>query len=69
VARSEQTCAAGAAMFAAVVGGIYANVEDAQKAMGKGFEKEYLPDPARAVKYEDIYQKYLNLGEFTEKML
>ena len=67
VARSEQTCAAGATMFAAVVGGIYDKVEDAQKAMGKGFETEYLPDPANALKYAEIYQKYLNLGSFTEK--
>jgi L-ribulokinase len=69
VTRSEQTCAAGAAMFAAVVGDIYAKVEDAQKAMGKGFETEYLPDPARAVKYEDIYRKYLKLGKFTESLI
>lgn len=69
VARSEQTCAAGAATFAAVVGGIYTKVEDAQKAMGKGFEKEYLPIPENALKYAEIYQKYLALGEFTEKKL
>lgn len=69
VARSEQTCAAGAAMFAAVVGGIYSNVEHAQKAMGKGFEIEYLPNPANAMKYAEIYQKYLKLGSFTEKYL
>lgn len=69
IARSEQTCAAGAAMFASVVGGIYAKVEDAQKEMGKGFETEYLPNPSKAAKYEDIYQKYLNLGRFTESLL
>ena len=69
IARSEQTCAAGAAMFAAVVGGIYANVEDAQKAMGKGFENEYLPNQVNVSEYEKIYQKYLNIGNFTEKTL
>ena len=69
IARSEQTCAAGAAMFAAVVGRIYTNVEDAQKAMGKGFEKEYLPIPANAVNYSEIYQKYIALGKFTEENL
>ena len=69
IARSEQTCAAGAAMFAAVVAGIYAKVEDAQKAMDKGFESVYLPDPHIAAKYEDIYQKYLKLGKFTESLL
>jgi len=48
---------------------VYAKVEDAQKAMGKGFEKEYLPIPSNAKKYAEIYQKYLALGEFTEKAL
>ncbi|MBC7743509.1 MAG: ribulokinase, partial [Flavobacterium sp.] len=35
--KSEQTCAIGAAMFAATVAGIYPKVEDAMKAMGQGF--------------------------------
>lgn len=69
IALTEQTCAAGAAMFAAVVGGIYPTVEDAQKAMGKGFETEYLPDPFKAEIYAEIYRKYLKLGDFTEKNL
>jgi L-ribulokinase len=69
ITRTEQTCAVGAAMFAAVVGGIYAKVEDAQKAMDKGFETEYLPNPVNAEKYAQIYQKYLDLGEFIEKKL
>src|SRR5690606_38386051 len=38
--RSEQTCAAGAAMFAAVAAGIYPRVEDAMNAMGQGFDAE-----------------------------
>jgi len=69
VARTEQTCAFGAAMFASVVAGVYTKVEDAQKAMGKGFEKTYYPNPASVKAYADIYQKYLKLGAFTEKEL
>ena len=69
VARTEQTCAFGAAMFASVVAGIYSKVEDAQKAMGKGFEKEYFPIPGNVEKYNQIYMKYLKIGEFTEKKL
>lgn len=69
VARAEQTCALGAAMFAAVVAGIYPNVEEAQKAMGKGYETEYFPHPERALKYSAIYEKYLKLGKFTETNL
>ena len=69
VARTEQTCAFGAAMFASVVAGIYLRVEDAQQAMGKGFEKEYFPNQANAEKYAEIYLKYLEIGKFTEKEL
>jgi len=69
VARTEQTCAFGAAMFASVVAGIYPKVEDAQKAMGKGFEKEYFPNPENVAKYAEIYHKYLKIGAFTEKEL
>lgn len=69
VARTEQTCAFGAAMFAAVVAGVYTKVEDAQKAMGKGFEQEYKPIAANVAKYAEIYEKYIKLGQFTEKEL
>jgi L-ribulokinase len=67
VARSEQTCALGAAMAAAVVAGIYEDIPSAQKAMGGGFEKEYHPDPARAKKYEALFAKYKKLGALIEK--
>lgn len=69
VAATEQTCAFGAAMFAAVVGGAYTNVEEAQKAMGKGFEKEYQPIAENVEAYKELYAKYSKLGEFTEKEL
>ena len=42
--KSEQTCALGAAMFAATAAGIYDKVEDAMNAMGQGFDAEYYPD-------------------------
>ncbi len=69
VARTEQTCAFGAAMFASVVAGIYPKVEDAQKAMGKGFEMTYFPNPANVGKYAEIYLSYLKIGQFTESEL
>ena len=67
VARSEQTVALGAAMFAAVVAGIYKNVEQAQKAMGNGFEKEYKPVSANAGKYQGLYDSYSKIAGFVEK--
>ena len=66
VAKTEQACAFGAAMFAAVAAGIYPAVEDAQKMMGQGFISEYLPDNARHQIYTDMYEKYLTLGKFSE---
>ena len=66
VARAEQVCALGSAMAASVVGGIYNTIEEAQDAMGNGFESEYFPDPENAKKYEDMYKKYSKLGEFVE---
>jgi L-ribulokinase len=62
VARAEQTVALGAAMFAAVAAGYYATIEDAQKAMGQGFEKEYQPITENVKAYELLYKKYLKLG-------
>jgi len=69
VAKSEQACAFGTSMFAAVVAGVYDKVEDAQKAMGMGFAKEYFPNPANAVLYKELYNDYIKLGQFTEKEL
>jgi len=62
--RSEQTCALGAAMFAATAAGLYPRVEDAMNAMGQGFDKEYVPDPARAELYARRFLKYQELGNF-----
>jgi L-ribulokinase len=65
--RSEQTCALGAAMFAATAAGIYPKVEDAMKAMGQGFDMEYKPDSKRASVYVKRYQKYLEIGSQLEQ--
>lgn len=62
--RSEQTCAAGAAMFAATAAGIFGKVEDAMDKMGQGFDAEYYPDPKNANHYERRYQRYLELGNY-----
>ena len=69
VARSEQACALGSAMAAAVVAGVYATTSEAQQKMGGGFETEYHPIPANAEKYQKLYQDYLALGGFIEKKL
>jgi L-ribulokinase len=62
VHKSEQTCALGAAMFAATVAGIYNKVEDAMIQMGQGFEKVYEPEKSKIEYYEKRYEMYKKLG-------
>jgi L-ribulokinase len=65
--QSEQTCAGGAAMFAATAAGFYDKVEDAMKAMGQGFEKTVTPDASTASYYRCRYEKYKALGKYIEQ--
>ena len=62
VADSDQACALGAAMFAAVAAGLYGSVQEAQQAMCPGFSDEYLPDMERHAIYDRLYDRYLKLG-------
>jgi L-ribulokinase len=64
--KSDQTCALGAAMFAATAAGRYPRVEEAMDAMGKGFAEEYAPDLQRHADYTKRYHRYLQLGRFVE---
>jgi L-ribulokinase len=66
VARSEQACALGSAMAAAVVAGVYSNTAEAQKKMGGGIETEYYPIPENVEKYKVLYEKYNRFGKFVE---
>ncbi len=66
IIKSEQTCALGAAMAAAVASGIYKTFLEAQNAMGSGFQKEYLPIPENVKKYMELYEQYGTLGHFIE---
>jgi L-ribulokinase len=69
VARTEQACAFGAAMFATVAAGIHPSIQEAQKAMGQGFSSEYRPDMTRHAVYERLYVKYQRIGRATEELL
>lgn len=66
VVRSEQACALGAAMFAATAAGIYASVQEAQKAMGSGYSFQYVPNPDNHNKYRVLYDRYRQLAGFVE---
>lgn len=69
VSASEQTCALGAAMFAAVARGIYSDVAEAQEAMGAGFDAEYKPRHELSRRYDQRYREYLMLGGFIDSGL
>ena len=64
VLESEQSCALGAAIFAAVCGGVYATVADAQKVMASRTCKTYMPNAQAAAIYDKRYQQYQALGRF-----
>jgi L-ribulokinase len=63
---SEQTCALGAAMFAATAAGLYPRVEDAMAVIGQGFDATYTPDPTRVALYAQRFKAYTRLGSFIE---
>ncbi len=69
VTKSEQAVALGAAMFGAVVAGIYSSVEEAQKHMASGFETIYYPDKKNISVYNNMYARYKKLGSILESEL
>jgi len=66
--RSGQTCALGAAMFAATACGLHHRVEEAMVRMGTGFEKTYSPDKQKRDLYESRFRKYKDIGSVIEKL-
>ncbi|NCI46794.1 ribulokinase [Sediminibacterium soli] len=67
VHKSEQTCALGAAMFAATAAGVYGKVEDAMQHMGQGFDTTYFPQTNTVAHYNARYRRYREAGAFTEQ--
>ncbi|GGK87629.1 ribulokinase [Planomonospora parontospora subsp. parontospora] len=63
VIGSEQGCALGSAIHAAVAAGAYPDITAAAAAMGKRTEAAYLPDPERADAYDRLYAEYRRLHD------
>jgi L-ribulokinase len=63
VSRSAQTCALGAAIFGAVVGGVYRRVEQAQKKMTGVKPQAYRPIKGNAAAYAQLYPLYRQLHD------
>jgi L-ribulokinase len=66
VLGSDQSVALGAAMFAAVIAGLYPDIPAAQKALGSPVEKTYHPNAERVRVYRDLYERYKILGAFAQ---
>ncbi len=69
VVASEQACALGAGMLAAVAAGIHGSVPEAQKRMGSGFDKVFKPDRGRSSQYQALYTRYTDLARTLEPLL
>ena len=63
ISRSSQTCALGAAIFGAVVGGAHDNVQTAQDYMTGCKPTVYRPNAKRAAVYKELYALYLRLHD------
>ncbi|OCG00796.1 ribulokinase [Gilliamella sp. wkB112] len=59
VVNSEQCCALGAAIFAAVTANLYPDIPTAQKVMSSQIETTFIPNAERVEKYQELYEKYL----------
>jgi L-ribulokinase len=66
IAASDQACALGASIFAAVAAGIYPDVRSAQARMASRAEKTYNPIEANAKAYEKLYARYKAAGAFAQ---
>ena len=66
VLDSEQSCALGAAIYAATAAGVFTDVSSAQAVMASKVVKTYQPIANNAEQYQALYQRYQALGHFVD---
>lgn len=64
VAISDQAPAVGSAIHAAVAAGLYPDVAAASAVMGRVERAAYVPDPARADVYDELFAEYRTLHDY-----
>ncbi len=68
VLESEQCCALGAAIFAALAAKVFPDTAAAQARMASRVECRFTPDPARVAAYERLYRRYLKWSDTLEPL-
>ena len=62
IVQSDQTCALGAAIYAACAAGIWDTIEEAVEHMASKSDKKYMPGPEKKDLYAGLYRQYLALA-------
>lgn len=67
VNNTQQACALGSSMYAAVAAGIYETLNQAQLHMNPSTSTEYTPDRERHFAFEKTYDEYQRLAAITNR--